>query len=258
MLVKIMETLDVDYNEFKFLLKDLWDAWLAHPYFDEYYESDSAGWAPKDNLINPLCMGVYSHEEGLRGDTSYIISSLSQVVRLACKEKVSKMLGKFQGVQPIWPDLRLSWHIKYRWAMISNSPLGSGNGYECRELLLKQLLPKKLHRAIRMARKQNRAPKWHYLPNVLDDLGQDPVLMDIHAMARDRSLQPDEYRGTAKGRLFIKYTLTEAERYWLSFYFEDLYDFWRIANGSIKSIEARDLIKSERANQQLVFPGWEM
>ena len=241
-LIAVMDVVGLKGNEFRDFLKGLWDAWFEHPYFDEYYAMDEFGYAPGDALIDPMCMGVYKHPKGLRGDTSYTIAELTQVAQLSFKEKISGMLGQFVGVQPIEAWVPLARPIRYRWGMIANSPL-------------KGMLPREVRTVISKARAwgSDRKPKWHFLNDVLMELGQEFTLDDIRAMKRKPSLQPAEYRGVTKGELFLKYRVTPRERSVLAGYFEDLMDFWRIATGQVKSIEAENYI-----NRQLTFPGWEV
>jgi len=252
LLVKVMEVVDLKGNDFRLFLKDLWDAWMEHPYFDEYYEVDEFGYAPADRMIDPICMGIYKHPLGLRGDTSYTVAELTQVCQLSFKNSVTRMLGEFVGVQPIEPWVPLSRPIRFRWGMIANSPLRGGSAYECR-VLLKGILPKEVRKVVGRARKWASKPKHRLLDEVLHELGLDLPLVEIGNMKRKPSLQPPEYRYRTKGELFMQYKVTARERSVLAGYFNDIMDFWRIATGEVPSIEAEKYI-----NQQLTLPGWEV
>ncbi len=81
----ISDALDIEPEEVPALLKKLWAAWQAHPFFEDYY---AGGWAGKMNmgpiepkLYSPVALAVYTHEIGLRGHPeSYVVSPLPDLI----------------------------------------------------------------------------------------------------------------------------------------------------------------------------------
>ena len=255
LIARIMDVLKLECpNELRDLLKDLWDHWSAHPFFEEYYTEDRFGYAPRMHIFEPLCLATYKHERGVRGDTSWSVGGLTEVLAPATLKWAGRTLGEFVGVEPVGDWVVMSNPIKYRMAMISNSPLAGGNAYECR-MVLKGMLPRKLHPLVGKARRANSKPKYLYLGNVLAEAGVEGAEIERQhkLMRRKPSVQPVAYRSRSKGDLFLIYGLTDKERAGLSPYFVDLLDFWRVATGDVKSIDA-----SQYVNQQLSFPGWEV
>jgi hypothetical protein len=192
-----------------------------------------------------VAVTVFTHEAGTRGDESYIISTLEDLIAsIAWGEK---SLGQFAGIVPVWDGCPVN---PYRQVVWSFSPKGSGNAYECR-CELKRLLPRKMHRWIGEARRANRRRKYDYLGCYRPFPGLDASAEAVQehetwlkAARRDRALQPAEFREMRLGELWLKWDVppevrAEMARYMVS---GDPFDFWRVATGRVKSVEVKDLV----------------
>jgi hypothetical protein len=233
----ISDALDIRPEQVPALLQELWAAWEAHPFFEEYY---AGGWSGKldagpiePRLYAPVALAVFTHEVGLRGHPeSYVVSTLPDLI--ASIRWGERTLGDFAGVIPVPDDFPSDLIGSCRQVVISHSPKGAGNAYECR-MELKRLLPRKLHRWIVLARRVNSKPKWQFLPMPPPGVGRE-----------DKSWWPDWYKDNTKGQLFLYHdapyrSLTDEARAQIRDY-TSLESFWKAATGRVRAVEVRDLV----------------
>lgn len=235
----------IEIDQVPSFLRSLWDAWCEHPDFRSYYTRDRFGYAPTPSILNVPAMGVYVHEEGTRGSESYYFSDLPDVI--AAISWCKRSLGDFSYVAPLPANISPS---RIRATFISNSPKGSGNAYESR-MILKQMLPRSVHRWISRARTANYKPKYSYLQSTLPVPQTDEEVTRRRQMYRTPTLQPDWYRNSTKAELWLRDLVEQdpdAARIIESYM--NLQDFWRCATGKIKSTEVAGLI-----NHQICLPG---
>ncbi|MBU0493916.1 MAG: hypothetical protein KKB13_18870 [Chloroflexi bacterium] len=233
-------------------LEQLWAAWQAHPDYEWYYQRDGYGFQIPLVWHSPVAVMRFTHDLGIRGNWSALIAPLPDL--LASRAWGERTLGVLAGVAPITPDLSVN---RVRIAVLQGSPKGGGNAVECR-MVLKQLLPRKLHRLVSKARGTVRHPKWRYLP--LELVAPAPIGLPREAreqLVRTPALQPAWYRDHTKAELFAwgadliphetndQYYLTHEERQALAPYVDPL-RFYQIATGQVRSIEVIGLVRHQR------------
>lgn len=216
------------------LMAKLWTAWKAHPDYENYYKwAKEWGMNVPTTTLYPVCVAVFKHEEGIRGDTSYMIGTPVEMLRPNNLDWAESTLGEFRGLAPLPSDIRLEPQSVIRNSYIANSPMRGGNAYECR-IVLKVLLPAKLHKWVNLARKTNSQPKWKLLP--VPPPGQD---------RKDRSWWPAWYKDNTKAELFLRgYEQVAAPALCLPpevrpaiEHYMTLEDFWNAATGRMKSTD---------------------
>jgi len=225
-------------DDVRLLLKSLWEGWFRHPDFDNYYDWVVTKWnlpATMD-ILSPLCMAKYSHPEGIRGSTSYDIGTPKSLLIPHELAWARRTLGELVGLEPLSPKIRLDPLVCIRRCYVSASPLRGGNGYECR-IVLKALLPKKLHRWINAARKAKRRPKYVFLLNLSPEFHrialQEPERW--REVRKKKSLQPPRFAAMTKGELFVQElpldVRQQLERYM------SVRNFWLAATGAVASVD---------------------
>lgn len=232
----ISGALGIERESVSALLKKLWTAWETHPFFEEYY---AGGWTGKldvgpldPNLYDPMALAVFTHEIGLRGHPeSYIVDTLRGLI--ASIGWGERTLGDFGGIIPMPDDFPSDYIGSCRQVVISHSPKGSGNAYECR-LELRRLLPRRLHHWITAARRANARPKWRFLP----------LMSGVER--RDRSQWPAWYKDNTKAQLFLYHadpyrSLTDQARAQIKDYMP-LESFWKAATGRVRALKVKDLV----------------
>lgn len=256
----ISAALDIESGRVFERLAKLWAEWLVHPDYVDWIRRDY-----EPDILSPFAVGVFTHEEGIRGSESYIVSSLRDII--SAIDWGERTLGEFHDIVPIWPEFNLPPIARYRQVVLSASPKGAGNAYECR-MELKRLLPDCLHKWLTWARKTNRRPKYELLEVLATcNLDRSVSRREVVTWMKDQANWPDWYAGHTKAELVTLGCEIMPDGYWgrllnkqgrsdvirgnrilppdvlvqIRVYIDPM-DFWRAATGRIKSTKVADLV----------------
>lgn len=234
--IHIAHAVGMSPKDYAVLLPKLWEGWICHPGYQEW--KARMGFKdyrklPIPDLISPMAVGCFSHEPGDGGLTeSYIVADVQSIASRL--EWAAKNMGTFTEIVPLEPHVPIH---QYMIVYLNHSLMGRGKGYFSRKRL-KELLPKRLHRAISLTRTMNRRPKSHlaeYTGWSLDDY-------DFEAHEPN---YPDEYRQKTKRELVIEYIL--APQFPELSAWIDLESFWQAVTGKVEHPDQiADMMKKEQ------------
>jgi hypothetical protein len=194
---------------------------------------------------NPYVVAVYEHPPGRRGERfSYMIGTLQDVT---CPHEYQwglTKLGAFLCIEPVQPDTPVSW---CRTMIMSNSLITKDSwAYEARRVL-KEWLPKPLHKLVNKPRKYNHMTKADYAAQKYGP--PDP---NEKGRRWRKEEFPEYIRQHTKAELFIELILTPDEREAISAWI-DVMDFYHAANGKVHPDAVEQLIKPEKRLRQGVM-----
>ncbi len=117
----ISTTLDIEPGQVFDHLAGWWAGWLAHPDYQAWVADRRYG-PYEPGVFAPVAVGVFTHEEGIRGSESYIIDTPQGII--ASIGWGERTLGEFAEIAPIWEGVSLPPFARYRQAVLPASPRG--------------------------------------------------------------------------------------------------------------------------------------
>lgn len=224
-------------------IRRLWEHWQGHPDFERI--NQALPQSPHD----PHVMGAFKHPTpGINGAThSYIITTFNDLLAPMTMRWAKKTFGEFDYLTAV--PYEITDLSDSRQSFLSFDLNGSSKARYGR-LRLKQLLPKKLHKLCRLARRWAATPKRAHLDSNMPgffSLSHQEKLK----ISRSKSLQPDWYRNASKAELWVKFVLEPEDRKELAKWIDPV-TFYRAATGEYHPDDIYALIMP-RPHQPALF-----